>query len=76
MRAGARMPYHCVESKPGTAASAIVGNSGTIGERFAPVTASARTLPARICGSDDGRLPKYIDTWPAIKSIKAGPAPL
>ena len=36
--------------------SAIVGTSGSASERVAVVTASARSRPARICSSDDGRL--------------------
>ena len=57
-------------------ASAIVGTSGSEGERFAVVTASARTLPLRICGIAGG-----IDTQPSVTSFamtaaNAGPPPL
>jgi hypothetical protein len=54
--AGARTPNHDYASYPGSPASAIVGTSGSAGARARDVTASARSLPALICGSDGGRL--------------------
>jgi hypothetical protein len=47
------MPCQVSASKPGIV-SATVGTSGNTGERFALVTASARTLPALITARDSG----------------------
>ena len=44
---GAPMPYHWLTSYPGTV-SLTVGISGSSPERVAVVTASARSLPARM----------------------------
>ena len=46
--AGTNTPYQVVISRPGKPASASVGTSGNSDERFAVVTASARTLPPLI----------------------------
>jgi hypothetical protein len=45
---GAPMPNHTLASKPGKN-SLTVGMSGSTSERFAVVTASARSLPVRTC---------------------------
>ena len=49
--AGATTPNQEVTSKPGIAASAIVGTSGKARERLALVTASAVSLPLATCGN-------------------------
>src|SRR5439155_15820061 len=46
--AGTTTPCQVIASKPGTPASDKVGSSGTVPERFAVVTASARSRPALI----------------------------
>jgi hypothetical protein len=45
---GAPMPNYTLASKPGKN-SLTVGMSGSTSERFAVVTASARSLPVRTC---------------------------
>ena len=40
------------------------------------VTLSARRLPLLMWPADDGRLSKNTCTWPPIRSVSAGPAPL
>src|SRR4029453_15257097 len=74
--AGASTPNHDEASKPGNPASATVGTSGSAGARVLEVTASARSLPALICGSDGGRLSNISCTWPLRRSAKAGALPL
>src|SRR5271169_3993143 len=54
--AGAMNPTHKVAWNPGTPASAMVGTSGRIAERVAPLVPSARTLPALIIGAMVGTL--------------------
>src|SRR6266436_1232511 len=49
-RAGPTTPIHAVVSKPGKPDSARVGTSGMRAMRFALVTASTFTFPARACG--------------------------
>ena len=73
--AGAKRPNHATVSKPGSV-SATAGRSGTSGERWAVVTASARTRPALMWPIAGGRLPMNIATCPPITSVSAGVAPL
>ena len=73
--AGATRPYQEEASKPGRPCSATVGTLGSADGRFAPALASARALPAAICGNTTGMRSKNIWTCPAIKSFIAGPAP-
>ena len=47
---GAKSPCQDKASKPGSAASAIVGTSGRSGLRADEVTPIARIVPAWICG--------------------------
>src|SRR5947208_12805570 len=54
----------------------MVGTSGNDGERAFPVTASARSLPSRICGTTGGMELNTTGTWPATAAATAGPAPL
>src|SRR5438270_8796228 len=75
VRAGNATPCHEMARKPGTV-SAIAGISGALNQRSADVTASARTLPPRACGSTVGILPKVMCTWPPITSITACAPPL
>ena len=75
-RAGANMPYHVTFSKPGTPASATVGNSGTAGERCALPTARPFNLPLLTSGSTNGMLLKSNCTCPPSRSVTAGPVPL
>ena len=56
--AGAIRAFHSEISQSLTPASAMVGTSGAAGERWALVTASARTLPPRACGRAADMLPK------------------
>ena len=72
----AKSAYHVETSKPGTPASAAVGVSGKAGERFAEAIASARSLPAAICGADEPSPSNSASTCPASRSAIAGPAPL
>src|ERR1035437_337827 len=74
--AGADTPYQLVTSYPGIPLSATVGIFGTAGERLAPVTASARSLPPRTYWITVGRLPNISEVWPASSSTAAGPPPL
>src|SRR4029453_17843883 len=74
--AGASTPNHDEASKPGRPASATVGTSGSAGARVADVTASGRSFPALICGSDGGRLSNISCTWPPSRSCSAGALPL
>src|SRR5262245_15393234 len=71
---GAMMPKNALASYPGTNWS-TVGMSGSASERAVVVTASARSLPARMCSTDDGRLSNIRCTCPARRSVSAGPAP-
>ena len=50
VRAGTKMPNHSANVSAGYPASAMVGTSGSNGLRWAPVNASARSVPARTCG--------------------------
>ena len=54
----------------------MVGTSGSAGERFSDVTASARSAPLSMCGLDDGMFEIIDMTWPASVSCSAGPTPL
>ena len=53
----------------------MVGMSGSNGERFAPVTASARMRPSRMKPVAVGALAISDGTWPATRSFIAGPPP-
>src|SRR4051812_23155706 len=74
--AGAAQPIHTPDSYPRPPASAMVGPSGSAGPVFAPVVELARGFPALICGSDEGMLSNIMFTWPARRSVTAGPLPL
>ena len=53
-----------------------MGKSGSAGERTGPVVASARSLPERMCGIEDGMLSNISCTCPPMRSATAGPLPL
>src|SRR6266536_4468108 len=46
-----KQPCQLEDSKPTSPVSATVATSGSAGERLAPATASARSVPAATCGS-------------------------
>ncbi|MNT10116.1 hypothetical protein D3C72_1449310 [compost metagenome] len=54
----------------------MAGTSGSTGERFSPLTASARSLPALMCASAEGRLANTIGNCPPSTSLMAGATPL
>ena len=54
----------------------MVGTSGANGLRFAAVTASARTRPARTCGNEVLRTSYMKVMLPAITSVSAWALPL
>ena len=56
--------------------SSIVGISGTWALRFAVVTASARILPPRSCGTTVEGESNMKVSCPPITSTSAGPEPL
>ena len=53
--AGASTPCMVSDSWPSTPASAMVGTSGSAGERLVEVTASPRRLPPVTCGAVGGK---------------------
>src|SRR4029077_19798309 len=75
MPAGAITPVQVGARYPGTPASAIVGSSGTAGERASPLSPSARTLPSRAEGAIDWRASNMRSSCPAIRSVIAGAHP-
>ena len=74
--AGTSSAYHELTSKPGKPDSAMVGSSGATLDRLVPVVASALSLPALTCGSDDATLPNSTCASPASTAAAAGPPPL
>ncbi len=75
MPAGAINPYQLSETTRGKPLSTMVGVSGSDGERCLPTTASAVSLPARMCSSTAGRSGSMICTCPPSRSATAGAAP-
>ena len=73
--AGANRPNQASALKPLIMVSSTVGTSGKLALRFSELTASARSLPARIWPSTDGRVWKEQLTWPARRSCTAGAEP-
>ena len=73
--AGARMPSQALTSKPGRPDSAIVGNSGALGERCAVVTARPRTWPPLTIGYALGITSIIIGTCPPMTSAAAAAPP-
>ncbi len=67
--AGANRMCQDTASKSGApAASANGGTSGSVGRRVSDETASARSLPSRISGSEAPASAKPRLTWPAAMS--------
>ena len=73
--AGASMPLHSVASSRGRPLSFMVGTSGNCGLRAGDVMASARILPASICGSMTTGVSNIIWICPASRSVMAGAEP-
>ena len=79
MAAGPSRPYHAPASNPAkrtNPASATVGTSGMMGERFNPPSAMAFKRPAFTCGTDCATLPNDNDTSPLMVAVTAGALPL
>src|SRR6185295_18685118 len=76
MPAGPNTAYHWSTANPGTPASAMVGRSGTDGDRLALDTANARSRPARTCGMVEIALAEVTETRPATRSRMLGAVPL
>ena len=74
--AGATMPVSVSLSSPGTPASAMVGTSGSAGERWALITASARSLPSLMVLMAGGSAVNAIGVWPPMVEWIASAAPL
>jgi hypothetical protein len=74
--AGASTPKVELTSRFGTPASAAEGTSGSIEIRCGVVTASARSLPVVMKGSEAGAVSTISPTWPPTTSVIAGPLPL
>ena len=55
--------------------SPIVGTSGTAGVRCGDITASARTAPLRMCGSEFGSASTPAWIRPEIRSVSIGAPP-
>ena len=73
---GATMACQEVTSTLGTPASAMVGTSGSTGERLALVTARGRILPPLMYCSTEFTFWNEASTWPPIRSVWAGAPPL
>ena len=70
------MPFQVVAVYPAMPASIMVGTSGSDSVRVRPVTASALSLPPRICGSAEGSTLNMNCAWPPITSVCACAPPL
>ncbi|MNC91740.1 hypothetical protein D3C83_80500 [compost metagenome] len=75
MPRGATIPYQPVVLNL-SPLSAMVGNSGTSGERLSPPTARGRTRFARIWGSAADSPLNIMSTSPPISAVTPGLAPL
>src|SRR5262245_1677344 len=73
--AGASSPDQNEAMSLGYPLSAVVGTSGSSGERAATATASARNRPPCTCGSRMAVVSKIICTCPATRSLTDCPAP-
>ena len=72
--AGAITPTQTTTSAVGQPASAIVGTSGSNGDRALVVTASGRNLPDATMGAAEAVLVNMACSWPACRSASAGAA--
>ena len=73
---GAAMACHDCTLASVTPLSSSVGTPGRSGERFSLVIASARSLPARICGIAVLTFMNDASTWLPSRSVITGPPPL
>jgi IS5 family transposase len=73
--AGTTTAVHVLPSTSGNPASAMVGISGSVGDRVLPVTASARSLLSLISCTAGAIAPNEIGVWPATVEPTAGPPP-
>ena len=71
--AGTKKPLHNPTTTSGTPASAMVGTSGSSRVRFAPVTASARSLPACTCAVVGGGSMIAIEALPETTPSSISP---
>ena len=69
--AGATKPFQAARLKPGNI-SAAASTSGSCDIRFESDTAMSLILSLVLCGTSSEALPKYICTWPASRSVRAG----
>src|SRR5258706_6065952 len=76
MRAGPEMPYQTLPSTCGYPASARLGKSGYLEERWLPTVAIGLIRPDWMCGKIDGSESKASCTLPAARSTTPGPLPL
>src|SRR5687768_10347906 len=76
--AGTTYPYHDPASYPGTPDSLIVGRWGSIGVRFSPLVAIARSFrdSPPMNGSIAGMGAIVMSTCPEMRSTIDGPLPL
>ncbi len=74
--AGACSPDHSAASEPRTPASAIVGTSGSAGERRGEITPRASALPAFTCGIAVEAGVNSSGIWPERRSAMACELPL
>src|SRR5437899_1394008 len=74
--AGTTTPCQVIASKPGTPDSELVGSSGTVAERCAAVTASARSRPPLLYGIAEADVANISCAWRAMTSARAGWEPL
>lgn len=74
--AGTMSPYQLSEVTFGSLPSAVVATLGSVGARLPLVTASALSLPLRMCPSRIGTSKIPATTWPPRRSLTAGAAPL
>jgi hypothetical protein len=75
VRAGAAATIQMSRRNPGNPASVAVGTSGSTRLRIGPPTASARTIPLRICAIASAGVTPVSWTSPALTACSAGPPP-
>ncbi len=73
VRAGAARPNHASKVASDSPCSASVRTSGKAGERPAPSTASARSLPAFTCGARVPATSMPMSTSPTLKATSSCP---
>ncbi len=73
--AGATIPLHDSDTKPGNPLSIMVGTSASSALRAGPVTASGRSLPSLMCPSSTEVGSNAMSIWPVSMSVTALAAP-